>query len=106
MTNADYEPNNIGGFLVIWRKPGEKFYVIASPDTQPGHYAEIRQGEIQTENLQSGEYWQGSRHIVTGHKSLIILRQEIVDGKGGLDAVVKQIKERTFRLGLENGGQE
>jgi len=89
MANQNYDPNKMGGRLIIKLNPGEKFYVIASPDTQPGHYTQIEEKSA-TE--------QSSIHNVIGHRSLVVLREELIERCGGLNEVVRQIKAGTFQL--------
>ena len=93
MKNSNYDPNEIGGWLVVTAKPRESFYVFASQDTQPGDYVQIQEKGIDPRFPD-----QGSKHATRGNRSLIVLREDLVFVKGGLDEVVRQIKEGTFQL--------
>ena len=94
MLNPNYDSSESDHGLVIELYPKEKFYVIASPDTQPGDCCQVKEIEVRAES---------SRHLITANKSLVIIRDAHLARLGGLDEIVRQIKERSFKFGRKRG---
>ena len=71
--------NNWG--LSITRKPGESYYLFVKEMVLPEEYIRI---EARTEN----------KVVIDAPQEILILREELVNKKGGLENIVKQIRER------------
>ena len=75
--------------LIISRKLEESYYLLANRQINPGEYIKIKKIEY------SGS---GTRDFIDAPESVVILREEVVDERGGLEEVIRQIKEGIFKF--------
>ena len=82
--------------LLIKSKEKEEYYLFVSGDLKLGDYIRINKKEIRNDG-----YGTFSRDHIEAPSGLTILRKEIVDEMGGLENVINQIRQGTFKFKTE-----
>lgn len=84
--------------LVISRGIDESYFLLANRQINPGEYIEIKR--IQIRKDYSGPI---AKDLIAAPMGVVILREELVDEIGGLEEVIKQMKEGVFKFKEKNG---
>jgi len=77
--------------LTINKNTNEKYYLIATEELQPGDYIKITRLYINHNGKRIGNF-------IEAPESVIVLREEHIQEKGGLENIIKKLKIEKLKL--------